>query len=70
MHLCVDDQHGTSSYDPMLASCRAGCNRAKQRPPWGGRTVLDRVMLTNDDGIDAPGMQVLEDIAGQIAREV
>jgi len=32
--------------------------------------VLDRVMLTNDDGIDAPGMQVLEDVAGQIAREV
>jgi len=27
-------------------------------------------MLTNYDGIDAPGMQVLEDIAGQIAREV
>jgi 5'-nucleotidase len=34
------------------------------------RTVLDRVMLTNDDGIDAPGMQVLEEIAAQIAREV
>jgi 5'-nucleotidase len=33
-------------------------------------TVLDRVMLTNDDGIDAPGMQVLEEIAAQIAREV
>ena len=32
--------------------------------------MLDRVMLTNDDGIDAPGMQVLEEIAGQIAREV
>jgi 5'-nucleotidase len=34
------------------------------------RTVLDRVMLTNDDGIDAPGMQVMEEIAAQIAREV
>jgi 5'-nucleotidase len=33
-------------------------------------TVLDRVMLTNDDGIDAPGMAVLEEIAAQIAREV
>ena len=32
--------------------------------------MLDRVMLTNDDGIDAPGMQVLEEIAAQIAREV
>jgi 5'-nucleotidase len=32
--------------------------------------VLDRVILTNDDGIDAPGMAVLEEIAAQIAREV
>lgn len=32
--------------------------------------MLDRVMLTNDDGIDAPGMQVLEEIAARIAREV
>jgi 5'-nucleotidase len=34
------------------------------------RTVLNRVMLTNDDGIEAPGMQVMEEIAAQIAREV
>lgn len=27
-------------------------------------------MLTNDDGIDAPGMKVMEEIAAQIAREV
>jgi 5'-nucleotidase len=32
--------------------------------------VLDRVMLTNDDGIDAPGMAVLEQIAAELAREV
>ena len=32
--------------------------------------MLDRVMLTNDDGIDAPGMTVLEEIAAQVAREV
>jgi 5'-nucleotidase len=32
--------------------------------------VLDRIILTNDDGIDAPGMAVLEEIAAQIAREV
>jgi 5'-nucleotidase len=32
--------------------------------------VLDRVLLTNDDGIDAPGMAVLEEIAAQLAREV
>ena len=32
--------------------------------------MLDRVMLTNDDGIDAPGMAVLEQIAAEVAREV
>jgi 5'-nucleotidase len=32
--------------------------------------MLDRILLTNDDGIDAPGMQVLEEIAAQLAREV
>jgi 5'-nucleotidase len=34
------------------------------------KIVLNRVILTNDDGIDAPGMAVLEEIAAQIAREV
>lgn len=32
--------------------------------------MLDRVLLTNDDGIDAPGLAVLEAIAAQVAREV
>ena len=32
--------------------------------------MLDRVLLTNDDGIDAPGLAVLEEIAAQIAGEV
>ncbi|HXT81283.1 MAG TPA: 5'/3'-nucleotidase SurE [Acetobacteraceae bacterium] len=32
--------------------------------------MLDRVLLTNDDGIDAPGMTVLEEIAAKIAHEV
>lgn len=32
--------------------------------------MLDRVILTNDDGIDAPGMAVLEEIAAHIASEV
>jgi 5'-nucleotidase len=32
--------------------------------------VLERVILTNDDGIDAPGMAVLEEIASKIAKEV
>jgi 5'-nucleotidase len=32
--------------------------------------VLDRILLTNDDGIDAPGLEVLEAIAAELAREV
>ncbi|UUQ65628.1 5'/3'-nucleotidase SurE [Pseudomonas fuscovaginae UPB0736] len=32
--------------------------------------LFERVLLTNDDGIDAPGLKVLERIACTIAREV
>jgi 5'-nucleotidase len=32
--------------------------------------VLDRILLTNDDGIDAPGLAILEEIAAELAREV
>ena len=32
--------------------------------------MLDRILLTNDDGIEAPGLAVLEAIARQLAREV
>lgn len=32
--------------------------------------MLDRILLTNDDGIDAPGLAVLERIASELARDV
>jgi 5'-nucleotidase len=32
--------------------------------------VLDRILITNDDGIEAPGLEVLERIALELAREV
>jgi 5'-nucleotidase len=32
--------------------------------------VVERVLLTNDDGIDAPGLAVLEAVAAELAREV
>jgi 5'-nucleotidase len=32
--------------------------------------VLDRILITNDDGIEAPGLAVLERIASELAREV
>lgn len=31
---------------------------------------FERVLVTNDDGIDAPGLRVLEEVAAQIANEV
>jgi 5'-nucleotidase len=34
------------------------------------RSVLDRILLINDDGIEAPGLAVLEQIAAELAREV
>ena len=32
--------------------------------------MLDRILITNDDGIDAPGLEVLGRIAVELAREV
>ncbi len=32
--------------------------------------MLDRILLTNDDGIGAPGLAVLADIAAELAKEV
>jgi 5'-nucleotidase len=32
--------------------------------------IIERVLLTNDDGIDAPGLAVLEEVAATLAREV
>jgi len=32
--------------------------------------MLDRILVTNDDGIDAPGLAICEQIAAELAREV
>src|SRR5215510_5823550 len=34
------------------------------------KPAVERVLLTNDDGIDAPGLAVLEAVAATLAREV
>ncbi len=33
-------------------------------------TLLNRILLTNDDGIDAPGLKILEKIASKLAKEI
>jgi 5'-nucleotidase len=37
---------------------------------WTFQIPVDRILLTNDDGIDAPGLAVLEEVAADLAREV
>jgi 5'-nucleotidase len=32
--------------------------------------LFDRVWLTNDNGCEVPGLQVLQDVAATLAREV
>jgi 5'-nucleotidase len=32
--------------------------------------MLDRILITNDDGIDAPGLAVCEQIGSELAREI
>jgi 5'-nucleotidase len=32
--------------------------------------IVNRILITNDDGIDAPGLAILEDIAHQLAHDV
>ena len=32
--------------------------------------MLDRILITNDDGIDAPGLAICERIGAELAREV
>jgi 5'-nucleotidase len=41
-------------------------------PPGTDRSqrVLDRILITNDDGIAAPGLEILEGIAALLAHEV
>src|SRR5580692_459 len=34
------------------------------------RIMLDRILITNDDGIDAPGLAICERIGAELAREV
>lgn len=34
------------------------------------RPIFDRILLTNDDGYDAPGLTILEQVATTLAREI
>lgn len=41
-----------------------------QPHPPNGKKFFSRILVTNDDGIDAPGLKILEDFARQLADEV
>src|SRR5690606_6085551 len=38
--------------------------------PQGDRGALVRILLTNDDGVDAPGMEVLRAVAAELSDDV
>jgi len=40
----------------------------REIPVPASQTLINRVLLTNDDGIDAPGLAALEAVAAEIAR--
>jgi 5'-nucleotidase len=44
--------------------------RTERRSMAALQPIIDRVLLTNDDGIDAPGLAVLEEVAATLARDV
>src|SRR5580692_872299 len=48
----------------------AGCTSSERIIDRRIHFVLDRILLTNDDGIDAPGLTVLEEIASDLGHEV
>lgn len=39
-------------------------------PPVDSDPIVNRILLTNDDGIDAPGLAVLQQVAATLAIEV
>src|SRR5512137_931333 len=54
-----------------MAAATPSARRTAEEPRMTADAKLfDRVLLTNDDGIDAPGLAVLEEIAAELAREV
>ena len=65
VHLRVDDLHGSSPH-----AGRGGRDASNRRGTlwWSRLCWID--LLTNDDGIDAPGLAILEAVAAELAREV
>jgi 5'-nucleotidase len=70
MYLCVDNLHGSFSLPLGMLDAAGATRQTGQIVENGVLGVLDRILLTNDDGIDAPGLTVLEAIAAELAHEV
>lgn len=56
------------------AGARKADSNDKSRPRSGGATTFDlanrRILISNDDGIDAPGIKLLEKIARRLSSDV
>ncbi len=61
----MNTQHALSEA-PNLSSLPESLSPSEQPGP----RIVNRVLLTNDDGIDAPGLAVLEQVAASLAAEV
>ena len=61
----MNTQHALSEA-PNLSSLPEPLSPSEQTGP----RIVNRVLLTNDDGIDAPGLAVLEQVAASLAAEV
>jgi 5'-nucleotidase len=49
---------------------KIGALKPEETHVSASQALINRVLLTNDDGIDAPGLAVLEHVAAMLAREV
>ena len=61
---------GTRPPRPRSAACLPHTSSVVAWEERDSHAPFDRVLLTNDDGIDAPGLAVLEQVAAELAREV
>ena len=61
----MNTQHALSEA-PNLSSLPESLSPSEHPGP----RIVNRVLLTNDDGIDAPGLAVLEQVAASLAAEV
>jgi 5'-nucleotidase len=67
-HQLVDYRSSAGANSPVRIDGLAMTNQGAALS--SNALIIDRILITNDDGIDAPGIAVLEAVAHTLAREV